>query len=273
MKKKIKRYLIPYLIWSLICFLVIDYLRNMDYRYIPIFLITSNFDGPLWFIEVLIFFVLLSPIFLLVFRSKKISMIIILFLFLAAYYINISPANNSVTISLIAPFQKYLKLAFPYYFLGCYLGKFHFETINKEKYISKFLIIVSVICIIILYGQYFSNFPIRITGFVYTTLSTFQCVFFWIAIPKKIFKYRDHWWYHQTFFTYASHWIFVWVISKLITIFSYNNIYISASTFFFFRLLSATGITILTVILGKLTMMICPKLYLILTGEKNTNIN
>lgn len=272
-KKKVKRYGIPYFTWSFICFLIIDYLRNMDYRYIPIFLLTSSFDGPLWFIEVLILLTLLSPVFLFILRNKKISILFLIFLFLASYYINIPITGSSIEISLICSFQSYLKLALPYYFLGAFFGKFYFDTINKEKYISKLLIIVSFICILILYGQYFSNFPIKITGIVYTILLRFQCVFIWIVFPKKIFNYKDHWWYHQTFFTYAAHWIFIWLTSKLINHFSYNNIFISASSFFFFRLAITVVISLITILLGKITMMLCPKFYSILTGEKIKKTN
>lgn len=158
-----------------------------------------------------------------------------------------------------------MKIAFPYYFLGGFLGKFYFDSINKEKYYSRLLSVVLSVCLLILYGQYFNNFPVRITGIVYVILLQAQAVFWWMILPSKIFNYKDHWWYHRTFFTYAAQWIFIWGVAKVLDYFHLMGRYVSFYKLFGLRVLISIFIVIITILLGQLFYIYLPKAYLFLT--------
>lgn len=264
---KFKRYAIPFLLWSIICFVTIDYLRNMDLNYFLIYVLSSSFDGPLWFIEILAIFIVLSPLFLLLLHNKKIGFFIVIAFLIVQYYLTFSFSNPSLRISLLIPYIDHLKIAIPYYFLGCFLGKYYFDEINNEKYDSKILRVIALVCLIILYLQYFNNFPIRVIGIAYDILNKSQCILFWIVFPKKHFNYKDYWWYHRTFFTYASQWLFIYATTKLISDFIVTPMLISPFYFLQYRLLITLVISIITIVLGQIIYLFSPNIYHFLTGE------
>lgn len=68
--KRLKRLLIPFAIWSIICWLTIDYLRPLNFNILE-YLLLSNFNGPLWFMLALVLYLLFTPPFCLFLGIKS----------------------------------------------------------------------------------------------------------------------------------------------------------------------------------------------------------
>ena len=147
-----------------------------------------------WFLRVLIWMILLTPILYLLLKRRKYywpEPMLILLLLIGLGIINIPKVNLNI-----------------YYVLGAYLGMNFKELPNKENKIAS---IVAAVC-----------FPfLVILGGTYAGRLWYNCLFFaviWLAMNLFDFSHDVRWWVKCTFFYYCAHDMVLESVEKLILI-------------------------------------------------------
>ena len=265
LKKRFKSLVIPYLIWSSIFFILFIVVSNLpafkmfDGSYIAIeynllfflkSILFSTYNGVMWFVQVLLFYILISPIFY--FLVKKLGnynwIIIIVFAIL----------NICINVDYVS-----ILYWIPIYYGSALLAVNHnklienYKTDTKNKKIIKYSFIVLFLVLLIL-QLYFENTYFLI--YIYKMLSPVFVYMMFIDIKfEKKYSLAKY-----SFLIFCSHRWFTIVIKKvLILIFGLSEI-----TSIIFQLLTfvLTIITILLII--KILEKISIKFLNILSGYR-----
>ena len=152
LKKRVTSLLVPYFIWEIAAFvwLIIMSIIRRD-AIVPTEFFRNFFDGvfimkrfppngALWYLYALFFLTALSPIFLLLFKNKKVGWVSIVALTMIIYYLN----NTENVINRQIFSYGYVRLIFSYlpsFLIGAFMGYFseNSDGTDKLKYILPLL--------------------------------------------------------------------------------------------------------------------------------------
>lgn len=199
--KKIKRrvfsLLIPYISWQVIITLKLiiqgKYIFSFkDFLYRIFCLAQWPFDGALWYVYAVFLLAVISPIFLLMFRNKKVGWCIILIII--ALWTTRWKIHNPLYLKVfgygyIANICSY----FPSYIVGAFYGKYYSELDDQKS----LLYILSVILVGVLLEVVFPG-ALTITIRMIPLLSL-------ALLPSVVPVLKDAWVYRLTFIMYAIH--------------------------------------------------------------------
>lgn len=263
--EKIKRrfftLIVPYISWCFISFIfyfIISYIgkvinveliTSFDFNKNIFFdILLSKFNPQMWFIRVLFFYILISPIIYILFNNlKKYSIIVILLVYL---------------INLIFDFS-YSGVLFwlPIYLFGAYLAMYHKNLIIESKYSCNNRVILGVIFIVIIFFEMYQSTYSQI----YYTYRIISPIFVWYCIDIIIYNYRGlFWWNKIGFFIFCSHNMVVRFVRKIIiTIIGFNNYWILIGYF-----ISVITTIIIIIIVAKVIKSTCPCIWNIISGGR-----
>lgn len=214
--RRTKTLLIPYLIWN-----IIGLLFAIAYTYTPlshlisgreaftptlpnilegIFLYKYNYS--FWFMYALIIFVVLTPLFHLLLSRK---------------WLGLLSCAGFLCLCLIDHPILGLDLSFlVFYFLGCYIGKYHLPSFTKAAK-PKFSTLAGLITLIILILRTFViyNF-ISLPTIIYQITLLLLLLSLWFFVDIFITKIKPHKYMDEFFPIYTIHPYFIAIITKII---------------------------------------------------------
>lgn len=265
-KKRLYSLGIPFIIWNMLCFLVISYYRHGGIDYFLSFFIKSQFDGPLWYAEILILYLIMIPVLLKLFCYRKATIICILCANLVRSFFWI---RGDIYIT-IRQFFIYL----PAYITGAYFGFSHFDEVIAEKWDSKRIkvaffctivlyIILTTICKVYGFGKYFNLY-----SFLSYELQLFFGIGMWSLWSKKYFVKPPKSWQRKGFFVYASQWIVIYFLTIMISKLFAGEKEIGSLQALMFRIIMTCIVFITTITMGEIIERFAPKVYKILIGGR-----
>ena len=262
-RSRIKTLLIPYLIWNtiglLFCILctytpLANYIasRELFEPTLPnilsgIFLYKYNY--PFWFLFELIIFVIFTPLFDFLTSRKSLSYITFIFLLLLPVFIESFLGLNLYFIV--------------FYYLGCYIGRYHLSTVTKPSnkkisIISGFiLIILSIIKILPLYNVV--NLPTIISQLLLISMT----ISAWCFSDLFIHKNKSPKLTKESFPVYALHAYILAVIIKIIYLITPHTSYMLLIN----EILSTTITVITTTSIAYIWHQKSPKSYTLFFGR------
>lgn len=207
---KIKRRLfslgIPYLLWNCII-MFYTYLKD---RTIPFSsavdllkkFTVQPFDGPLWYIAVLLLLLIPAPLVIRLKKCPKISVVLWVGLFAFAFCVsalNLFPRLSALTYYWwLERFIRYL----PAYFLGAFAGMHISRFVLEERYPKR---AVNVVCTLLYIASLFFLVRFGDTGVGAWLILRLQPILFWFAASSSLFKYKPPFPLQISFFIYATH--------------------------------------------------------------------
>lgn len=218
LKKRFKRILIPFFIWSIIVFCLDKITNHQPFSIIDlttefsIKFLTNGVHGIYWYIYMLAGLYLLTPILQKVFRNISPELcnytIILITLFIVI---------QKITPSIYEKESLLLKYFFPYLiYLGYYIGGYYFYTYaNKLRYFPK----ITIYCFFVFYLLGILNIIKPFTTF---PLQFFQSLFFFgilISMKKKILTNKKQalviFISNTSYGIYLSHFLFISALYKI----------------------------------------------------------
>ncbi|WP_206046733.1 acyltransferase family protein [Inconstantimicrobium porci] len=196
-KRRVFSLLIPYVMWQII--IAIKYVLQNEYTfsiknfiYRTFYLVTWPIDGPMWYVYAIFLLALISPVFLLMFKNKKVGwcMVLIIIVFLRAQgKFNIPVFTRIANHGYVGNIIWY----FPSYLVGAFYGRFY-DELNEEKSLVYVLSLLFLACLLqgVLPGIFY-DITIR--------MMPIMSLFLLPVIPSL----KDKWVYRLTFLMYAMH--------------------------------------------------------------------
>ncbi|MDO4154077.1 MAG: acyltransferase [Clostridia bacterium] len=208
--KKIKKRLyslgVPYLLWNCI---VMCYVYLKD-RTIPFSSVTDllkrftvlPFDGPLWYITVLLLLLIPAPLVIQLKKHPKVSVVLLVGLFAFAFCVselNLFPRLSALTYFWwLERFIRYL----PAYFLGAFAAMHISRFILEEQYPKR---TVCITCTVLYIASLLFLFRFDGTGVGTWLILRLQPILFWFATSSNLFKGNPPFPLQISFFIYAMH--------------------------------------------------------------------
>ena len=259
-ERRVHSLLIPYLIWQALV-LIKDLCIGRRYEILDVLLRTFGLElwplnGPLWYVYVVFLLaLLLSPVLLLMFSSKRsawISTFAMLILIRFLKQTSIEPVRIVVSYGLFSRILTYL----PAYMIGAYYGRFY----EKNKMPESMVYSLAVVLFAYLLDFKISGF---FTDMVVMTLPM-VLIFIFPSIPKlenrKIYDY--------TFLIYALHHPFIVDLKGFIDEgLAWIPIPVTILNIFEHMLILAASV-LLAASLSKLLEKLSPKILAVLTGGR-----
>lgn len=259
-ERRVHSLLIPYLIWQALV-LIKDLCIGRRYEILDVLLRTFGLElwplnGPLWYVYVVFLLaLLLSPVLLLMFSSKRsawISTFAMLILIRFLKQTSIEPVRIVVSYGLFSRILTYL----PAYMIGAYYGRFY----EKNKMPESMVYSLAVVLFAYLLDFKISGF---FTDMVVMTLPM-VLIFIFPSIPKlenrKIYDY--------TFLIYALHHPFIVDLKGFIDEgLAWIPIPVTILNIFEHMLILAVSV-LLAAGLSKLLEKLSPKILAVLTGGR-----
>lgn len=259
-ERRVHSLLIPYLIWQALV-LIKDLCIGRRYEILDVLLRTFGLElwplnGPLWYVYVVFLLaLLLSPVLLLMFSSKRsawISTFAMLILIRFLKQTSIEPVRIVVSYGLFSRILTYL----PAYMIGAYYGRFY----EKNKMPESMVYSLAVVLFAYLLDFKISGF---FTDMVVMTLPM-VLIFIFPSIPKlenrKIYDY--------TFLIYALHHPFIVDLKGFIDEgLAWIPIPVTILNIFEHMLILAASV-LLAAGLSKLLEKLSPKILAVLTGGR-----
>ena len=259
-ERRVHSLLIPYLIWQALV-LIKDLCIGRRYEILDVLLRTFGLElwplnGPLWYVYVVFLLaLLLSPVLLLMFSSKRsawISTFAMLILIRFLKQTSIEPVRIVVSYGLFSRILTYL----PAYMIGAYYGRFY----EKNKMPESMVYSLAVVLFAYLLDFKISGF---FTDMVVMTLPM-VLIFIFPSIPKlenrKIYGY--------TFLIYALHHPFIVDLKGFIDEgLAWIPIPVTILNIFEHLLILAASV-LLAAGLSKLLEKLSPKILAVLTGGR-----
>lgn len=258
-KSRFKSLVLPYILWNIIfmiAFYILTYcglskvgvINNLCDVLMGVFFYKYNY--VFWFMHQLIILTFLYPLFNKIFSTKKISMLIIIFLILITTFIG----DNTSSYLLI-------RSSLIYYSIGLFLGKFYYQEMKNNNNINNIkswmLFIVSSL-IFTLQMIYKSSIIIDLSIIRNLALLIFIYNNFNIFFNSKIRKI-----YYISFFIYSLHSIVLEVIEKIIYLVLPHSAFFALVDYLLAPLITLAIIYVIALIIKK------TKLFYLLNGQRN----
>ena len=189
-ERRVHSLLIPYLIWQALV-LIKDLCIGRRYEILDVLLRTFGLElwplnGPLWYVYVVFLLaLLLSPVLLLMFSSKRsawISTFAMLILIRFLKQTSIEPVRIVVSYGLFSRILTYL----PAYMIGAYYGRFYEKNRMPESMVYSLAVVLFAIYdyTFLIYALH-HPFIVDLKGFIDEGLA-------WIPIPVTILNIFEH---------------------------------------------------------------------------------
>ena len=252
--------LIPYLIWQALV-LIKDLCIGRRYEILDVLLRTFGLElwplnGPLWYVYVVFLLaLLLSPVLLLMFSSKRsawISTFAMLILIRFLKQTSIEPVRIVVSYGLFSRILTYL----PAYMIGAYYGRFYEKNRMPESMVYSLAVVLFA---------YLLDF--KISGF-FTDMVVMTLPMVLIFIFPSIPKLENRKIYDYTFLIYALHHPFIVDLKGFIDEgLAWIPIPVTILNIFEHMLILAASV-LLAAGLSKLLEKLSPKILAVLTGGR-----
>ena len=263
-KKRITSLLIPYFVWQTIITILDIIQKQYVFNLHDIFartVLIEKFpqDGPLWYVLVIFYLALLSPILLVIFKQKKLGWVFVVtitvgiqLLFRLPYQI----VKNFIQFGLMENVLYYL----PCYLVGAYFGKYEKEFDSKKS----IQYVLSLICVAFLLEGFVK------TVFVNVAKVMLPILVFYLLPAIKNFKMRDV--YNLTFLMYAIHQPLIYDLWDMMSQF-WINLHLPIAVYNLFARFIILALTItISMCIYHVFIRFCPKLLEILTGGRQAVI-
>lgn len=259
-KRRVHSLLIPYLIWQALV-LIKDLCIGRRYEILDVLLRTFGLElwplnGPLWYVYVVFLLaLLLSPVLLLMFSSKRsawISTFAMLILIRFLKQTSIEPVRIVVSYGLFSRILTYL----PAYMIGAYYGRFYEKNRMPESMVYSLAVVLFA---------YLLDF--KISGF-FTDMVVMTLPMVLIFIFPSIPKLENRKIYDYTFLIYALHHPFIVDLKGFIDEgLAWIPIPVTILNIFEHMLILAASV-LLAAGLSKLLEKLSPKILAVLTGGR-----
>ena len=257
-ERRVHSLLIPYLIWQALV-LIKDLCIGRRYEILDVLLRTFGLElwplnGPLWYVYVVFLLaLLLSPVLLLMFSSKRsawISTFAMLILIRFLKQTSIEPVRIVVSYGLFSRILTYL----PAYMIGAYYGRFYEKNRMPESMVYSLAVVLFA---------YLLDF--KISGF-FTDMVVMTLPMVLIFIFPSIPKLENRKIYGYTFLIYALHHPFIVDLKGFIDEgMAWIPIPVTILNIFEHMLILAVSV-LLAAGLSKLLEKLSPKILAVLTG-------
>lgn len=261
-KKRITSLLIPYLVWQAII-TILDIIQKQyvfdlsDILARTVLIEKFPQDGPLWYVLVIFYLALISPILLVIFKEKKVGWVFIVIITVGIQLLFRLPfqfAKDFIQFGLMENVLYYL----PCYLVGAYFGKFEkeFDSRKSIQYVLSLIFIAFLL-----------------EGFVLTIFENVAKIMlpilvFYLLPTIKNFKMRNI--YNLTFLMYAIHQPLIYDLWDVMSQF-WINLHLPIAIYNLFARLIILALTIaLSTGIYHLLNRACPKLLEILTGGRHS---
>ena len=259
-ERRVHSLLIPYLIWQALV-LIKDLCIGRRYEILDVLLRTFGLElwplnGPLWYVYVVFLLaLLLSPVLLLMFSSKRsawISTFAMLILIRFLKQTSIEPVRIVVSYGLFSRILTYL----PAYMIGAYYGRFYEKNRMPESMVYSLAVVLFA---------YLLDF--KISGF-FTDMVVMTLPMVLIFIFPSIPKLENRKIYDYTFLIYALHHPFIVDLKGFIDEgLAWIPIPVTILNIFEHLLILAVSV-LLAAGLSKLLEKLSPKILAVLTGGR-----
>ena len=259
-ERRVHSLLIPYLIWQALV-LIKDLCIGRRYEILDVLLRTFGLElwplnGPLWYVYVVFLLaLLLSPVLLLMFSSKRsawISTFAMLILIRFLKQTSIEPVRIVVSYGLFSRILTYL----PAYMIGAYYGRFYEKNRMPESMVYSLAVVLFA---------YLLDF--KISGF-FTDMVVMTLPMVLIFIFPSIPKLENRKIYGYTFLIYALHHPFIVDLKGFIDEgMAWIPIPVTILNIFEHMLILAVSV-LLAAGLSKLLEKLSPKILAVLTGGR-----
>ena len=259
-ERRVHSLLIPYLIWQALV-LIKDLCIGRRYEILDVLLRTFGLElwplnGPLWYVYVVFLLaLLLSPVLLLMFSSKRsawISTFAMLILIRFLKQTSIEPVRIVVSYGLFSRILTYL----PAYMIGAYYGRFYEKNRMPESMVYSLAVVLFA---------YLLDF--KISGF-FTDMVVMTLPMVLIFIFPSIPKLENRKIYDYTFLIYALHHPFIVDLKGFIDEgLAWIPIPVTILNIFEHMLILAVSV-LLAAGLSKLLEKLSPKILAVLTGGR-----
>ena len=259
-ERRVHSLLIPYLIWQALV-LIKDLCIGRRYEILDVLLRTFGLElwplnGPLWYVYVVFLLaLLLSPVLLLMFSSKRsawISTFAMLILIRFLKQTSIEPVRIVVSYGLFSRILTYL----PAYMIGAYYGRFYEKNRMPESMVYSLAVVLFA---------YLLDF--KISGF-FTDMVVMTLPMVLILIFPSIPKLENRKIYDYTFLIYALHHPFIVDLKGFIDEgLAWIPIPVTILNIFEHMLILAASV-LLAAGLSKLLEKLSPKILAVLTGGR-----
>ena len=259
-ERRVHSLLIPYLIWQALV-LIKDLCIGRRYEILDVLLRTFGLElwplnGPLWYVYVVFLLaLLLSPVLLLMFSSKRsawISTFAMLILIRFLKQTSIEPVRIVVSYGLFSRILTYL----PAYMIGAYYGRFYEKNRMPESMVYSLAVVLFA---------YLLDF--KISGF-FTDMVVMTLPMVLIFIFPSIPKLENRKIYGYTFLIYALHHPFIVDLKGFIDEgLAWIPIPVTILNIFEHLLILAASV-LLAAGLSKLLEKLSPKILAVLTGGR-----
>lgn len=261
-KKRITSLLIPYFVWQVIITILDIVQKQYVFNVSDILartVLIEKFpqDGPLWYVLVIFYLAMLSPILLAIFKEKKVGWVCVIIITVGIQILFRLPfqfIKDFIQFGLMENVLYYL----PCYLVGAYFGKFEKEF-DSRKSIQYVLLLI---CIAFLLEGFFSTIFVNIAKIMLPILV------FYLLPTIKNFKMRNI--YNLTFLMYAIHQPLIYDLWDVMSQF-WINLHLPIAIYNLFARLIILALTIaLSTGIYHLLNRACPKLLEILTGGRHS---
>ncbi len=266
-KRRIKTLLVPWVLWNIIG-LAANHPFRRGVKEIVGSYVMSRFCEQLWFVEALLLFLFLLPVFVRVLRIRIVGELVVAFLFVVAYLgfpglrmLPVFPSEKA--------FNEIMRMLvhLPVYSLGAYLGLNWTEAVVQETYRRKYRwsVVVAVLVVVVSY------FPVG--NFLCHTCFTLRSAALWVICSKSFFTFEPAWWMQLSFYVYAIHNFILYLTGKCIRlsgIFAkqYASQTVSVGFALLWRICMAAAAFGLALCSAVVLIKITPKFYELLSGGR-----
>lgn len=267
-KRRFKTLFIPWILWNLIG-MAANHPFQLSGREIIGSFFMSRFCEQLWFVEALLLFLLLLPVFARVLRIRFVGEFVVASLFVAGYL-----GFPGIRLLPVFPFGKALNevmrmlVHLPVYSLGAYLGLNYPEAVVREAYYGKCRLAVLAGAVLVVV---FSYLPMG--NFLGNTCFMLRPAALWVICSKSFFTSAPAWWMQLSFYMYAIHNFILYLTGKCIRLSGiFAERYASQTISVGFALLWRMGMAVvafgLALCSAVVLMKFTPKFYELLSGGR-----
>ena len=277
-KKRVVSILIPYLIWSFLSYLYFLLLssipqigKNLNSDNYVVFSFTDMISSVLfgkynafWFLQNLMVYIILAPIFFLILKNKHIGYTPAIVTLIIGFFLNKFNVQNNVN----SGFLKFilngqLYSYFTLYLLGAYFGACFKDKLIGLKFKKTYCYIATFLIIIISVLRVITNdFATEIFTLYYIIMAA-QSILIWISLDFLRVS-KCCWIFENSFFIYCTHSLILEGIEKLFFIIFKNTFHGAVIDFIFAPIITITIILLLSYFLSKYT----PKIWKVICGGR-----
>ena len=266
--RRLRTLLIPWVLWNMIG-LAANHPFDQEPGQIARDFVMSRFCEQLWFVEALLLFLVLIPVYMRILRNRAAGGILVAALFILRYAA--FPMMESLQVFVSQRFvNEVLRMLvhLPVYTLGAYLGLNYAEAVMGEIYQEKHRKITVLAALAVLVISY-----LPMEYWLQDTCFMLRSAALWVICSKQLFVFTPRWWMQVSFYIYAIHNFILYFVGKLIRLSGvFAEYYASQTVTIAFALLWRLAMTaaafLLALISAAILMKYTPRLYEMLSGGR-----